>query len=42
MLIWTVYVGGELFDLMTDTEVEELLEKWKVIRINSAFGVIEF
>jgi|KBSSwiStaDraftv2_1062776.scaffolds.fasta_scaffold11980_4 hypothetical protein len=39
---WTVYVGGELYDIMTDEEVEGLISYLKITRIRSACGVIEF
>ncbi len=42
VLVWTVYVQGELFDLMTNDEVEELIGAWAVKRIDSARAVIEF
>jgi hypothetical protein len=42
MLIWTIYVNGELFDLMTNDEAEDLIASWKVSKIDSERGVIEF
>lgn len=42
MLTWTVYVDGKLFDLMTDEEVEGMIATYKIVRIDSWWGVIEF
>lgn len=42
VLIWTVYVKGELFDLMTDDEVRELISAWDVKRIDCEHSVVEF
>ena len=39
---WTVYMNGELFDVMTNEEVEEIVGAWKVLRIDTEHGVIEF
>lgn len=39
---WTVYVDGELFDILTDDEAEDLVAAWKVKRIDATRGVIEF
>ncbi len=39
---WTIYVNGELFDIMTDQEVEDVISEWKVVRIDTELGVIEF
>jgi hypothetical protein len=41
-LEWTVYIGGKLFDLMTDEQVEELIQTYKVILIDAKRGLIEF
>lgn len=40
--LWTVYIGGRLFDLLTDSEVEEIIQVWKVVLIDSKRGLIEF
>lgn len=39
---WTVYIDGVLFDVMTDSEVEELIQQFDVKVINSDIGLIEF
>ncbi len=39
---WTVYVDGDLFDVMTDQEVEDLIGNWKVKNIDAELGLIEF
>ena len=39
---WTVYVGGQLFDIMTDDEVDGVLSTWIVTKIDKDRGVIEF
>ncbi len=39
---WTVYVCGQLYDIMTNEQVEELIGVWRVGRIDSASGVVEF
>ena len=39
---WTVYIGGRLYDIMTDEEVEELIQIWRVILIDTNRGLIEF
>ena len=41
-LLWTVYISGTLFDLLTDSEVEELIQVYKIILIDSRRGIIEF
>lgn len=39
---WTVYLNGELFDVMTDSDVEKLIEVYVVKHIDSTIGLIEF
>jgi hypothetical protein len=39
---WTVYLAGDLLDIMTDKEVEYLVCTWKIHRIDTERGVIEF
>lgn len=39
---WTVYVGGRLFDVMTDEQVGELVQTWKIVLIDTRRGLIEF
>lgn len=39
---WTVYMDGRIFDIMTNEEVEEVLSVWKVHKIDTERGVIEF
>lgn len=39
---WTVYVDGRLFDIMTDAQVEELLDVFNIVRIDSERGLILF
>ena len=39
---WTVYIDGVLFDIMTDSEVEELIQQFDVKVIDSDTGLIEF
>ena len=39
---WTVYLNGALFDVMTDSEVEELIQLYDVKHIDSTIGLIEF
>lgn len=39
---WTVYVDGQLFDIMTDAQVEELLDVVNIVRIDSERGLILF
>lgn len=41
-LKWTVYVGGRLLDVMTDEQVEEMVQIWKVVLIDARRGLIEF
>jgi hypothetical protein len=39
---WTVYVNGELFDIMTDRDVEHLVQVYKVTEIDTERGLIVF
>lgn len=39
---WTVYICGKLWDIMTDEEVEDLIEVYKISRIDSERGLVEF
>jgi hypothetical protein len=41
-LKWTVYICGKLFDVMTDEQVSELIQTYKVILIDSKRGIVEF
>lgn len=39
---WTVYRSGELFDLMTDAEVAELMRVYDYVMIDLRAKVVEF
>jgi hypothetical protein len=41
-LKWTVYMHGKLFDVMTDDQVVELIQVYRVILIDAKRGIIEF
>ncbi len=39
---WTVYINGDLYDVMTDEEVDELMKVYKATKVDAIVGVIEF
>jgi hypothetical protein len=42
MLVWTIYVSSELFDLMTYAEVAELMRVYQYVMIDLRSKVVEF
>ena len=40
--VWTVYQDGELFDIMTDAEVAELMRTFKTVMVDLVAKVVRF